>query len=52
MTDVWMSGGAVIVRPVVSSRGTGASSDDSWFHSQKRHAAERERDQTFTIEYL
>lgn len=41
MTDVG-SGGVVIVTHVVSSRGSGVSSDDSWFHSErKRHAAER-----------
>lgn len=38
------SGGVVIVTHVVSSRGSGVSSDDSWFHSEKRHAAEREKE--------
>lgn len=44
MADVQMSERVVTARHVVSSRGSGASSDDSWFHSQKkRHAAARER---------
>lgn len=45
----------VIVTHVVSSRGSGASSDDSWFHSAKRRGWRREgerEDQTFTSEYL
>lgn len=40
--DRCASGGVVIVTHVVSSRGSGVSLDDSWFHSEKRHAAQRE----------
>ena len=41
--DRCASGGVVIVTHVVSSRGSGVSSVDSWFHSEKRHAPEKER---------
>lgn len=33
--DRCVSGGVVIVTHVVSSRGSGVSSDDSWFHSER-----------------
>lgn len=42
--DRCASRGVVIVTHVVRSRGSGVSSDDSWFHSEKekkRHTAER-----------
>lgn len=34
-------GGVITVTHVVSSGGSGVSSNDSWFHSEGRHAAER-----------
>lgn len=41
--DRCASWGVVIVTHVVSCIGSAVSSDDSWFHSEKRHTAEGER---------